>query len=286
MHHYRPLDACPAAEAAHLSTEAALHQRALPDQTRRTVHTGAVDDLPRDDLLAATPEVAARLAGVTVRQVNYWREIGLIEPAVARRISPRNEVRLYDFTGLVELRIVGALRNRLSLQHIRQVINRLRASYDRPLTELRFAVQDRNLYFQHPGGTWEGGQRPGQIVLAEVIMLEEVRAELRRAAAERSREPGRVVKRRRVHGSKPTFAGTRIPLSAVEAFLRQGASDEDILAGSRPDGGRGDRGATRASHRLATRWEWGESTRDYQSILVHQVVHELMPEPRRQTCRS
>jgi uncharacterized protein (DUF433 family) len=194
------------------------------------LHTGAVDDLLRDDLLAATPEIAARLAGVTVRQVNYWRDIGLIEPAVARRISARNEVRLYDFAGLVELRIVGALRNRLSLQHIRQVINRLRASYDRPLTELRFAVQDRNLYFQHPDGTWEGGRRPGQIVLAEVIMLEEVRADLRRAAAERSREPGRVVKRRRVHGSKPTFAGTRIPVSAVEAFLQEGASDEDVLA--------------------------------------------------------
>jgi uncharacterized protein (DUF433 family) len=194
------------------------------------VHTGAVDDLPRDDLIAATPEVAARLAGITVRQVNYWREIGLIEPAMVRRISARNEVRLYDFTGLVELRIVGALRNRLSLQHIRQVINRLRASYDRPLTELRFAVQGHNLYFQHPDGTWEGGQRPGQIVLAEVIMLEEVRAELRRAAAQRHREPGRVVKRRRVHASKPTFAGTRIPVSAVEAFLHDGASDEEILA--------------------------------------------------------
>ena len=44
------------------------------------VHTEAVDDLPRDDLLAATPEIAARLAGVTVRQVNYWREIGSSSP--------------------------------------------------------------------------------------------------------------------------------------------------------------------------------------------------------------
>lgn len=188
-----------------------------------------MDDLPRDDLLAATPDTAARLAGVTVRQVNYWREIGLIEPAIARRISARNEVRLYDFTGLVELRIVAALRAKLSLQHIREVINRLRASYDRPLTGLRFAVQGRNLYFQHLDGTWEGGKRPGQIVIAEVIMLEAVRADVRRAAAERSREPGRVVRRRRVHASKPTFDGTRIPVSAVEAFLDEGAADEDIL---------------------------------------------------------
>jgi DNA-binding transcriptional MerR regulator len=196
------------------------------------LHTEIVDDLPQDDLLAATPEIAARLAGVTVRQINYWREIRLIEPAVVRRISTRNEVRLYDFAGLVELRIVAALRRKLSLQHIREVINRLRASYDRPLTELRFAVQGHHLYFQHPDGTWEGGKRPGQIVLAEVIMLEEVRADVRRTAADHNREPGRVVKRRRVHASKPTFAGTRIPVSAVEAFLHDGASGDDLLAAS------------------------------------------------------
>jgi uncharacterized protein (DUF433 family) len=194
------------------------------------MHTGAVDDLSGDDLFAATPESAARLAGVTLRQLNYWRQIGLIEPAVARRMSPRNEVRLYDFTGLVELRVVAALRARLSLQHIREVIRRLRASYDRPLTELRFAVQGRLLYFQHPDGSWEGGRRPGQIVLAEVIMLEEVRADLRRAVAERHREPGRVVKRRRVLSSKPTFAGTRVPVSAVQAFVDRGAADDEILA--------------------------------------------------------
>lgn len=71
-------------------------------------------------------------------------------------------MRLYDFTGLVELRIVGALRNRLSLQHIRQVINRLRASYDRPLTELRFAVQDRNLYFSTLMGPGNAASDPAR----------------------------------------------------------------------------------------------------------------------------
>ena len=61
-------------------------------------------------------------------------------------------------------------------------------------------------------------------------MLEEVRADLRSAVAERHREPGRVVKRRRVLSSKPTFAGTRVPVSAVQAFVDHGASDDDILA--------------------------------------------------------
>jgi uncharacterized protein (DUF433 family) len=205
------------------------------------------DDLPRDDLLAATPETAARLAGVGVGQLDYWRRIGLVEPAVVRRLSPRNEVRLYDFAGLVELRVVAALRARLSLQHIREVIARLRASYDRPLSELRFAVQGRQLYFQHVDGSWEGGKRPGQLVIAEIIMLEEVRADLRRAAAQHHRESGRIVQRRRVLASKPIFAGTRVPVSAVLAFLERGASDEQILA-AYPQLTNADIAAVRADH--------------------------------------
>jgi len=215
------------------------------------VHTSLVtDDLPRDDLFAATPETAARLSGVTVGQLEYWRRIGLVEPAVVRRLSPRNEVRLYDFAGLVELRVVAALRARLSLQHIREVIGRLRGSYDRPLAELRFAVQGRQLYFQHLDGSWEGGKRPGQLVIAEVIMLDAVRADLRRAAAQHEREPGRIVRRRRVLASKPTFAGTRVPVSAVRAFLDRGASDEQIIA-AYPQLTRADVAAVRADHTVA-----------------------------------
>jgi hypothetical protein len=158
------------------------------------------------------------------------------------------------------------------------------------LTELRFAVQDRNLYFQHPDGTWEGGQRPGQMVLAEVIMLEEVRADLRRAAAERSGEPGRVVRRRRVHGSishdaefarrrRRNTIGQHIWLRCREpqapAVLAQHLSEvvdvlgrmPDVVIEVRPD----------SFIVSPSRWEWGESTRDWRPILVHQVVHELGP---------
>jgi len=208
------------------------------------------EDVPPDELFAATPESAARLAGVTVGQLGYWRRIGLVQPAVVRRLSARNEVRLYDFAGLVELRIVAALRTRLSLQHIREVIGRLRDSYDRPLSELRFAVEGRQLYFQHSDGSWEGGKRPGQLVIAEVIMLDAVRADIRRAAAAHRREPGRIVRRRRVLASKPTFAGTRIPVTAVEAFLDRGASDEQILA-AYPQLTRADVAAVRAEHPAA-----------------------------------
>jgi len=190
---------------------------------------------PPDDVFAATPEVAARLAGTTVAQLERWRHSGLVVPTVTRRLSPRNEVRLYDFAGVVELRILTRLREarsspRLSPQHIRQVVTRLRAEYGRPLTELRYAVQGGELYFQHPDGSWEGGRRPGQLVVAEVIMLEEVRAELRSAARKLDREPGQIVRRRKVLGSKPTFAGTRIPVSAVRAYLDRGLPDTEILA--------------------------------------------------------
>jgi DNA-binding transcriptional MerR regulator len=77
--------------------------------------------------LAATPARAAAVAGASIRQVEYWRKTGLVTPVLARRLSEQNEVRLYNFTDLIELRVVGELRKRgLSLQHIRAVVRHLR----------------------------------------------------------------------------------------------------------------------------------------------------------------
>ena len=41
-----------------------------------------------DDLFVATPVVAAKLAGVTVPQLERWRRSGLVVPTVVRRLSP------------------------------------------------------------------------------------------------------------------------------------------------------------------------------------------------------
>ena len=181
---------------------------------------------------AATPARAADIAGATVRQVEYWRKSNLVTPTLSRRLSARNEVRLYNVADLVELRVVGELRRQgLSLQHIRAVVRRLRKQYASPLRELHFAVVGKELYFQHTDGSWEGGLRPDQLVFHSVLAIGEIRSGVVQAIS-RGRsadEAGRVVRRRGVRGSRPVFDGTRVPLSAVQAWLDRGASDSRIL---------------------------------------------------------
>ena len=73
-----------------------------------------------EDTLAVSDKRAAKLAGVSMRQLRYWEQIGLVVPSVREQISPRNTVRLYSFQDLLELVVAAELRHRpgISLQHI------------------------------------------------------------------------------------------------------------------------------------------------------------------------
>lgn len=113
-----------------------------------------------------TRDKVISLAGLSPRQVDYWASSGLIGPSVDRRLSPGRRVRLYEFQDVLELLIAAELRRKkISVQHIRQIVDHLRSrGYDRPLTQLSFAVLNREVYFKHDDGTWEGGLEPDQIV--------------------------------------------------------------------------------------------------------------------------
>ena len=63
-----------------------------------------------------------------------------------------------------------------------------------------------------------------------MIRLEPLRARIESAARRSRQDAGQVVKRRGVHASAPVFAGTRIRVSTVQGYLRQGYTDEGILA--------------------------------------------------------
>src|SRR6266545_2082424 len=160
-----------------------------------------IDDVP-DDLLALPIESAARLARVSVRRVRYWDDKGLVVPSIKRQLNSRSTVRLYGFGDLVELVAVAMLRHEhISLQEIRKIVDHLQAQgYAAPLRDLRYATYADEVYFQHPDGSWEGGRKPGQLV-----------------------------RRRRVHGRKPVFEGTRVPVQAVVDYLARGYTTERIL---------------------------------------------------------
>jgi DNA-binding transcriptional MerR regulator len=187
-----------------------------------------------DTMMAFTIERAAELSAFSPRQLRRFENQMLVVPSVIRPLSPRNTVRLYSVMDIQSLLVVRALRSAtISPQQIRKVVDRARAAYQytAPLNELKFALVGHEVHFQHPDGTWEGGRRPGQIVLWQVIDLRAIRSAIRAAAVEGrpGSQLGRSERRRRVVGSKEVFAGTRIPLSTVETYLERGADDARIL---------------------------------------------------------
>lgn len=185
-----------------------------------------------DDQVAVSERHAARLAGFSVRRLRSWAERGMVRPSIQRRLSERNTVRLYAFGDLVDLLVAVALVDAgRSPQQIRRVVDHLRRrEYPAPLREVRFAVSGDRIYSQHPDGSWEGDQAPDQIVLWEVLDLEAIKARVRQSVRpSREGRAGRIERHRGVVGRKPVFAGTRIPIGAVEAYLERGLPDERIL---------------------------------------------------------
>jgi DNA-binding transcriptional MerR regulator len=188
--------------------------------------------LTEADLLAFPDTRAARLAGVSLRRLRYWEESGLVVPSIKRALSSRHTVRLYAYQDLLALLVVALLRTErgMSLQHVRRVTAHLRErGYEAPLSELRFATLGREIYVQHPDGTWEGDLRPDQIVLFETIRLEPLRPRIEAAARRAPTDAGQVARHRGVHASAPVFAGTRIRVSTVQDYLRHGYGAQAIL---------------------------------------------------------
>ena len=98
-----------------------------------------------EEVLAFPDTQARRLAGVSMRRLRYWEEVGLVVPSIKRRLSEHNTVRLYSYQDLLALLVVSALRTErnMSLQKIRRVVTHLRSrGYQAPLRELKFAVTD------------------------------------------------------------------------------------------------------------------------------------------------
>lgn len=186
-----------------------------------------------DSLVALTEAAAGRLAGVSTRRLRYWADTGLVRPGIQERLAPRTTVRLYGFQDLLELLVVAALLDqRFSLQQIRRVVAHLRRrGYEHPLAELRFATAGDEVYFQHPDGSWEGARKHDQHVLWQVLDLAVLRSRIREAASAKrpAATRGTVERRRKVLGSKPVFAGTRTPVSALFPYLERGYTTAKIL---------------------------------------------------------
>jgi len=187
---------------------------------------------------AFTTEQAIRLTGVSRRRLTYWLERGIVG-AEADVIRGRRHVRLWSFTNLLEIRVALWLRDRVSLQYLGRVVHALRDhGLTTPLAEVRVAVVEAigrkglSIVVQGPDGAWEE-PLSGQLVMELVLPLGRFREELSNAVERdrrQNRRPGQVEQHRGQLGSAAVFAGTRVPVAAVQRLHAAGWDTNRILA--------------------------------------------------------
>jgi uncharacterized protein (DUF433 family) len=184
-----------------------------------------------DDQLIGVPRAtAARVIGVSIERLRNWNRIGLVLPSLAVNVG-RRELWSYSLEDLVQGRVVRQLEDKeCDVRVIRRLVEAVRSStHPEPLSSLRWGASAGQVYVQYPDEQWVGGRAPAQGVIIEVINLEEIRTDARSALRRPAELAGQIEQRRGALGFKPLFAGTRIPVDAVLAYVRREIAEDEIL---------------------------------------------------------
>jgi uncharacterized protein (DUF433 family) len=181
---------------------------------------------------AFSAEHVARITGLTPRQLIYWDGIGFFRPSLAQIGGATKPIRVYSFHDVVGLRVISVLlrEHKISVQRLRRVAQELSNYTTTPWSSLKLMVCKGEVSFVDPTTGHGRGVFSGQYVLVPIIdQIQHVR----RAAADLSRrradQIGSVERHRNVVHNAHVFAGTRVPVRAVERFLDAGYSVSAIL---------------------------------------------------------
>jgi DNA-binding transcriptional MerR regulator len=127
----------------------------------------------------------ARLTGLSVRQLDYLANKGVLRPSLADA-SGSGTRRRYSFDDLIALKTIGALRDAgVSLAAVRNVVSFLRSrGLAAPLAEARLLVEGHDvLWLETDQDVVSLLGRPSQQALRFVVDVGMVVSELRRQVA-------------------------------------------------------------------------------------------------------
>jgi DNA-binding transcriptional MerR regulator len=117
------------------------------DDSRYDLGLLFTDGLPElDDAAGYRGAVAARAAGISYRQLDYWARTELVEPTV-RGAAGSGSQRLYGFRDILVLKLVKRLLDTgISLQQIRTAVNQLREAGVNDLAETTLMSDGASVY--------------------------------------------------------------------------------------------------------------------------------------------
>lgn len=117
------------------------------EETRYDLGLLFTDGMPElDDSTGYRGAVAARAAGISYRQLDYWARTQLVEPTV-RGAAGSGSQRLYGFRDILVLKLVKRLLDTgISLQQIRVAVNQLRESGINDLAQTTLMSDGASVY--------------------------------------------------------------------------------------------------------------------------------------------
>ncbi|MCC7076171.1 MAG: MerR family transcriptional regulator [Acidimicrobiia bacterium] len=119
---------------------------------------------------------AAKLAGISYRQLDHWARKGLVLPSVASA-SGSGSQRRYSYQDLVELKIIKSLREAgLSLQRIERAFAYIREQLDEEPAGLRIFSDGQKVFASRSNDEILDLLNAGQVVFA--FALDPIHAEL------------------------------------------------------------------------------------------------------------
>jgi uncharacterized protein (DUF433 family) len=187
------------------------------------------------NVIAAFSEAhVERLTGLSSAQLRYWDKTGFFAPTYADENRRAPFSRIYSFKDVVGLRTLGLLRRQhnVSLQHLRQVAEKLSHLRDDLWTRTTLYVLNRRVILHEPGSERLRDAVSGQYLLG--IPLRRIIADTKRDAGKLLRRPdakiGKVERSRRVLCNVPVIAGTRIPTAAIKRYKEAGFTVDQIIA--------------------------------------------------------
>ncbi|MEE4209317.1 MAG: DUF433 domain-containing protein [Parvularcula sp.] len=182
-------------------------------------------------ITAFTEDQVSRLTGTSVWQLRYWDRTDFFCPEYGYEERGAPLSRIYSYLDLVSLKVISRLREKVPLQRLRLVKEKLSQFTPDLWRGLTLWVDGRDVAFVHP----HTGQ-PEQILTGQKIIefplretVDDVDSGVQDLFRRDKSTVGRVKQQRRVMHNRPVIAGTRIPVSAIRAFYHAGYTADQIL---------------------------------------------------------
>ena len=184
-------------------------------------------------LAAFSIDHAALITGLSKARLAKWDRLGFFPPEYVGDDDRRNPYsRVYSFVDLVGLRTLRVLDDeyKVPLSELRKAASELRKRSDRPWSAIPLAVLKRKVVFDldtSPRNVTDGQYAFKHIPLQPIA--QEIREKADKFRRRDASQIGHTEKRKFVQHNKEVISGTRIPVSAIDSFIRAGYSNHKIL---------------------------------------------------------